>query len=70
MKIGFIGPGNVGGRLLGSLPRNGLNLTARDLDWDSAAARKGRAMWLVRRTSRRGTKNDWHPIQHQVCLAR
>jgi 3-hydroxyisobutyrate dehydrogenase-like beta-hydroxyacid dehydrogenase len=42
MKIGFIGPGNIGGRLLGSLPRNGLDLTVRDLtvrdlDWDATS---------------------------------
>jgi 3-hydroxyisobutyrate dehydrogenase-like beta-hydroxyacid dehydrogenase len=70
MKIGFIGPGNIGGRLLGSLPRNGLDLTVRDLDWDAAAVRKGRAKWLVRSTSRRGTKNDWHLVQQQIRLAR
>ena len=32
MKIGFIGLGNVGGKLAGSLLRNGLDLTVRDLD--------------------------------------
>jgi 3-hydroxyisobutyrate dehydrogenase len=32
MKIGFIGLGNVGGRLAGSLLRNGCDLTVRDLD--------------------------------------
>jgi 3-hydroxyisobutyrate dehydrogenase len=32
MKIGFIGLGNVGGKLAGSLLRNGFNLTVRDLD--------------------------------------
>lgn len=31
-KIGFIGLGNVGGKLAGSLLRNGFNLTIRDLD--------------------------------------
>ena len=32
MKIGFIGLGNVGGKLAGSLLRNGSDLTVRDLD--------------------------------------
>lgn len=32
MKIGFIGLGNVGGKLAGSLLRNGAELTVRDLD--------------------------------------
>lgn len=32
MKIGFIGLGNVGGKLAGSLLRNGYDLTVRDLD--------------------------------------
>jgi 3-hydroxyisobutyrate dehydrogenase len=37
MKIGFIGLGNVGGKLAGSLLRNGFDLAVRDLD--AAAAR-------------------------------
>lgn len=32
MKIGFVGLGNVGGKLAGSLLRNGFDLTAHDLD--------------------------------------
>jgi 3-hydroxyisobutyrate dehydrogenase len=36
MKIGFIGLGNVGGKLAGSLLRNGLDLTVRDLDRTAA----------------------------------
>jgi 3-hydroxyisobutyrate dehydrogenase len=32
MRIGFIGLGNVGAKLAGSLQRNGFNLTVRDLD--------------------------------------
>lgn len=36
MKIGFIGLGNVGGKLAGSLLRNGYDLTVRDLDRDLA----------------------------------
>ncbi|WP_298718434.1 NAD(P)-dependent oxidoreductase [uncultured Oceanisphaera sp.] len=32
MKIGFIGLGNVGGKLAGSLLRNGYDVTVRDLD--------------------------------------
>ena len=36
MKIGFIGLGNVGGKLAGSLLRNGVDLTVRDLDRGAA----------------------------------
>ncbi len=36
MKIGFIGLGNVGGKLAGSLIRNGFDITVRDLDKDVA----------------------------------
>ena len=32
MKIGFIGLGNVGGKLAGSLLRNKFDVTVRDLD--------------------------------------
>ena len=32
MRVGFIGLGNVGGKLAGSLLRNGVGLTVRDLD--------------------------------------
>ena len=38
MKIGFIGLGNVGGKLAGSLLRNGFDLTVLDLDRSTAAA--------------------------------
>ena len=36
MKIGFIGLGNVGGKLAGSLIRNGFDVMVRDLDRDIA----------------------------------
>lgn len=36
MKIGFIGLGNVGGKLAGSLLRNGYDLTVRDVDQEAA----------------------------------
>ena len=36
MKIGFIGLGNVGGKLAGSILRNGFDLTVRDLDRGTA----------------------------------
>ena len=38
MKIGFIGLGNVGGKLAGSLVRNGMEVTVHDLDPDRVAA--------------------------------
>ncbi len=34
--VGFIGLGNVGGKLAGSLLRNGVDVTVRDLDCDAA----------------------------------
>jgi len=34
MKIGFIGLGNVGGKLASSLLRNKFDLTVRDLNQD------------------------------------
>ena len=36
VNVGFIGLGNVGGKLAGSLLRNGIDLTVRDLDRDAA----------------------------------
>ena len=36
MKIGFIGLGNVGAKLAGSLQRNGFDLTVRDLEQSAA----------------------------------
>ena len=36
MKIGFIGLGNVGSKLAGSLCRNGFELVVRDLDRETA----------------------------------
>ena len=36
MKIAFIGLGNLGGKLAGSLLRNGFDLTVRDLDREAA----------------------------------
>lgn len=60
MKIGFIGLGNVGGKLAGSVLRNGFDLTVRDLDraaaepflakgahWADSAAEMARACDLV-----------------------
>ena len=37
MKVGFIGLGNVGGKLSGSLLRNGVDLTVHDLNQDLVA---------------------------------
>jgi len=39
MKIGFIGLGNVGGKLSGSLLRNGIDLTVHDLNDDLVQAK-------------------------------
>ena len=37
-KVGFIGLGNVGGELAGSLIRNGCDVALRDLNRDAAAS--------------------------------
>ena len=37
MKVGFIGLGSVGGKLAGSLLRNGLELSVYDLNADTVA---------------------------------
>ncbi|WP_294620836.1 NAD(P)-dependent oxidoreductase [uncultured Roseovarius sp.] len=42
MKVGFIGLGNVGSKLSGSLLRNGVNLTVYDLNADLMAVLTGR----------------------------
>ena len=52
MKIGFIGLGNVGGKLAGSLLRNGFDLTVRDLD-----------LKLVNSFQKRGAKIANSPIE-------
>ncbi|MCP4827980.1 MAG: NAD(P)-dependent oxidoreductase [Proteobacteria bacterium] len=46
MRIGFIGLGNVGGKLAGSILRNGFDLTVRDLDseLERSFAQKGAAI--------------------------
>ena len=38
MKVGFIGLGNVGGKLSGSLLRNGMDVMVHDLNQDLVAA--------------------------------
>ena len=46
VKVGFIGLGNVGGKLAGSLLRNGIDLTVRDLDHEAAKSfLDGGAVW-------------------------
>ena len=47
MKVGFIGLGNVGGKLSGSLLRNGVDLTVLDLNSDLVDA-------FVERGAKRG----------------
>ena len=51
MRIGFIGLGNVGGKLAGSLLRNNFNLTVRDLDQE-----------LVNEFVKKGLDTDTPPI--------
>ncbi len=46
MKVGFIGLGNVGAKLAGSLLRNDFDLTVRDIDRDAAKTLvSGGAVW-------------------------
>ncbi|MEL7390684.1 MAG: NAD(P)-dependent oxidoreductase, partial [Pseudomonadota bacterium] len=52
MKVGFIGLGNVGGKLSGSLLRNGVDLTVHDLDAD-----------LVEDFVTRGAKSGVSPVR-------
>jgi len=52
MKVGFIGLGNVGGKLSGSLLRNGVDLSVHDLNAD-----------LVARFVERGAKAGGSPAQ-------
>ena len=52
MKIGFIGLGNVGGKLAGSILRNGFDLTVRDLNPD-----------FVKRFTDQGAKAGESPAQ-------
>ena len=52
MKVGFIGLGNVGGNLSGSLLRNGVDVTVHDLDAD-----------LVEDFVARGAKSGVSPVQ-------
>ena len=59
MKVGFIGLGNVGGKLSGSLLRNGIDLTVYDLNAD-----------LVADFVKRGAKSAESPAQMmQACDA-
>ena len=44
MKVGFIGLGNAGGKLAGSLIRNGYDLTVRDLNKEFGV-RNGKNNW-------------------------
>ena len=65
-KIGFIGLGNVGGKLAGNLLRNGVDLTVRDLNADLEAefvakgAKRGASprdiakLWSVHYSANRG----------------
>ena len=57
MKIGFIGLGNVGGKLAGSLLRDGFDLTVRDLDdtlVQSFVARGATSSRLTQKNGREG----------------
>ena len=47
MKIGFIGLGNVGGKLAGSLHRNKFDLTVHDLDKSVADTLKSKGVKIA-----------------------
>ena len=55
-KVGFIGLGNVGAKLAGSLLRNGVDLTIRDLDRAAAAPLRTRAR------NGRTARNRWQRV--------
>ena len=58
MKIGFIGLGNVGGKLAGSLIRNGHDVTVRDLDDALVAEYVGRGAQAAASPKELGEKVD------------
>ena len=51
MKIGFVGQGNVGGKLAGSILRNGHELLVRDLDDGVIAGLGPGKIWLKMSTT-------------------
>ena len=50
MKIGFIGLGNVGGKLAGSLHRNKFDLTVYDLDGAITSQFKSKGVKIAKST--------------------
>jgi 3-hydroxyisobutyrate dehydrogenase len=58
MKIGFIGLGNVGGKLAGSLIRNGHDVTVRDLDENLVASFVARGATAARSPEELGRTVD------------
>ena len=76
MRIGFIGLGNVGGKLSGSLIRNGINLEVHDLNADLVAALEAHPTltdrWDESRRAARGgrvTENLFAPDAPQIRIA-
>ena len=65
MRIGFIGLGNAGGKLAGSLLRNDYDLTVRDLDPEVAHPfLDGGASWA---SSPRETVSYTHLTLPTIC---
>ncbi|MDC0938629.1 NAD(P)-dependent oxidoreductase [Candidatus Pelagibacter sp.] len=58
MKVGFIGLGNVGGKLAGSLLRNNFDLTVRDLDENLTKSFKDKGAKVTNSTKELAEKVD------------
>ena len=62
MKVGFIGLGNAGGKLAGSLLRNDVELTVRDLDKTTAKnlLKEGVAPEMARMVLPQNLYTEWY----------
>ncbi len=58
MKVGFIGLGNVGAKLAGSLLRNGIDLTVHDIDEAAAAALRANGAGWAETAQEVATRTD------------
>ena len=63
MKVGFIGLGNVGGKLAGSLIRNNFDLTVRDLDKNLTQSFKDLGATVANSGNRQTPLQRWSRFQ-------
>ena len=66
MKIGFIGLGNVGGKLSGSLIRNGYDVSVLDLNPDRVAEKIGKGAKAGDRKVISSTQVNGKTVHQQV----